>query len=469
VPVASAIQWDVFVAHASEDKDAVARPLAAELRRRGLRVWYDEFELKIGDSLRASIDYGLAHSHHGIVILSEHFFAKPWPPQELNGLVARETADRRRVILPVWHGLTHSDVAAHSPMLADRIAGNTDQDFKMLADDLMSAMDEGVTGRAGSDRRDLSLSPPPSEVQLQVIASGARLLTALAGQHEYVIDVDDIENKAQRELAARVLDELRDLADTIGELGAEEREEVTTRAHELMVELLEAELLVLTGRYERRLIADDHTTAWRGLVVRIAPATVVAETQRRPHEPLAAAASGRDQLTLNELLGLLTRASMRLIREQDFLLPWPDRITTPLNYFVHEYDEVEHQFADDALEQRRQLLLQAANHFLYVEAMNGFDSRLRGKRDGGWTPGDAEGDPHREAVLERRRQTLAAAAADLLQAYDELVSIAADADYSLDAMSAQVHPRVEAHDREMHELDVKWADRPVHPRRQGTA
>jgi histidyl-tRNA synthetase len=44
-------RWDVFVSHASEDKDAIARPLAKELRSRGLRVWYDEFELKIGDSL----------------------------------------------------------------------------------------------------------------------------------------------------------------------------------------------------------------------------------------------------------------------------------------------------------------------------------------------------------------------------------------------------------------------------------
>ena len=43
--------FDVFVAHASEDKSEVARPLAQELRADGLAVWFDEFEISIGDSI----------------------------------------------------------------------------------------------------------------------------------------------------------------------------------------------------------------------------------------------------------------------------------------------------------------------------------------------------------------------------------------------------------------------------------
>ncbi len=48
--------YDVFVSHASEDTDAVVRPLAIALRSAGLRVWFDEFTLHIGDSLRQKID-----------------------------------------------------------------------------------------------------------------------------------------------------------------------------------------------------------------------------------------------------------------------------------------------------------------------------------------------------------------------------------------------------------------------------
>lgn len=78
-------KWDVFISHASEDKDAIARPLAEELRRRGLRVWYDEFVLEVGDSLSEKIDEGLAASHHGVVVLSPKFFEKDWSKKELAG------------------------------------------------------------------------------------------------------------------------------------------------------------------------------------------------------------------------------------------------------------------------------------------------------------------------------------------------------------------------------------------------
>ena len=89
-------RWDVFVSHASEDKEALARPLAEGLRARGLKVWFDEFTFTVGDSLRRSIDRGLAHC-----IISPDFLRK----KELDGLVAREV-DGVKVILPVWHGIT---------------------------------------------------------------------------------------------------------------------------------------------------------------------------------------------------------------------------------------------------------------------------------------------------------------------------------------------------------------------------
>ena len=53
-----------------------------------MKVWFDAFALTVGDSLRRSIDRGLAQSRFGIVILSEVFFAKHLPPLELDGLVA---------------------------------------------------------------------------------------------------------------------------------------------------------------------------------------------------------------------------------------------------------------------------------------------------------------------------------------------------------------------------------------------
>jgi hypothetical protein len=117
-------EWDVFISHASEDKEAIATPLAEALQANGLRVWYDDFSLRLGDSLRQSIDRGLARSRFGVVILSARFFEKHWPQQELNGLATREV-NGEKVILPVWHGVGFSEVRNYSPTLADRIAVQT--------------------------------------------------------------------------------------------------------------------------------------------------------------------------------------------------------------------------------------------------------------------------------------------------------------------------------------------------------
>lgn len=118
------VGYDVFISHASEDKNDIARPLAKELEKLGFSVWFDEFSLKVGDSLRRAIDSGLRLSRFGVIILSKSFFAKNWPQYELNGLVSREI-EGKKVILPVWHGVTKKEVEHFSPSLSDKVAANT--------------------------------------------------------------------------------------------------------------------------------------------------------------------------------------------------------------------------------------------------------------------------------------------------------------------------------------------------------
>lgn len=117
-------EFDVFISHASEDKDEVVRPLAHALKLGGLKVWYDEFELKIGDSLRRKIDSGLAKSHFGIVVFSKTFFTKGWTNYELDGLVTKAVSGEQ-VLLPIWHNITKKEVIDYSPSLADKLARNT--------------------------------------------------------------------------------------------------------------------------------------------------------------------------------------------------------------------------------------------------------------------------------------------------------------------------------------------------------
>jgi hypothetical protein len=120
-------EWDVFVSHASEDKEDFVRPLAQALAQLGVKVWYDEFSLEVGDSLSRSIDDGLANSSYGVVVVSPAFLQKRWPERELRGLVAREVEAEQKVILPIWFGVTKQEVLAFSPPLADTIAIKTEE------------------------------------------------------------------------------------------------------------------------------------------------------------------------------------------------------------------------------------------------------------------------------------------------------------------------------------------------------
>jgi hypothetical protein len=130
-------KFDVFLSHASNDKEFV-RNLATALGRRGISYWLDEIQLTVGDSLRRVIDAGLASSRFGVVVLSKHFFAKEWPQRELDGLLAMEI--ERKVILPVWHQITEGEVRSFSPTLAGRLAAKTTDGVDVVADKIVRAI-----------------------------------------------------------------------------------------------------------------------------------------------------------------------------------------------------------------------------------------------------------------------------------------------------------------------------------------
>ena len=162
-------EWDLFISHASEDKDAFVRPLANALRGAGLKVWYDEFTLTIGDSLRRKIDYGLAHSRYGVVIISTSFLQKKWPQDELDGLMARER-NGHKVILPIWHEISYEEILQASPILAGRLASDSKKGLDQVIEDILAAIsgkdhsrpDTGSTTANSPARHKQTVSVVPS-------------------------------------------------------------------------------------------------------------------------------------------------------------------------------------------------------------------------------------------------------------------------------------------------------------------
>ena len=117
-------QWDAFISHASEDKETIVRELSQTLEKFHVKVWYDEFTLKVGDSLSKTIDNGLLNSNYGIIIISKHFLNKKWTDYELRSLISK-IENEKKIILPIWHEITQKEIKDFSLYLADIIGIET--------------------------------------------------------------------------------------------------------------------------------------------------------------------------------------------------------------------------------------------------------------------------------------------------------------------------------------------------------
>lgn len=200
------MDWNYFISHASEDKPLVAAPLAHYFRSVGFKIWYDDFSLRVGDSILGEINRGLGDSDFGIVILSPAFFSKPWPKRELAALIA--TAGDGRV-LPVWHQVTAADVAHASPILADIKAISTARGLNAVAESLIRASyprrlkslpisnyaEETERGRAEGMRilSDLLQGNPGRDDVFLVLSAYQSLIARLAGYDPQVVPASQIE------------------------------------------------------------------------------------------------------------------------------------------------------------------------------------------------------------------------------------------------------------------------------------
>jgi hypothetical protein len=130
-----------FISHDSRDKDELVRPLADKLRAMMCPVWYDEYSLKVGDSVRESIDRGLGDAPKCILVLSPNFLSNPgWTKGEFNAAMGKHFSAGGSVLLPIWHGVSKADVEAYSPMVADIQALKSDRAIDELARELFVAI-----------------------------------------------------------------------------------------------------------------------------------------------------------------------------------------------------------------------------------------------------------------------------------------------------------------------------------------
>ncbi len=122
-----------FISHDSRDKELIATKLANELQRRMLPIWYDEYSLKLGDSLRESIEKGLKECKKCILILSPNFLQNSgWTKTEFNTIFTREIIETKNLVLPIWAGVSKQEIYEFCPILVDRVGVNWDKGIETV-------------------------------------------------------------------------------------------------------------------------------------------------------------------------------------------------------------------------------------------------------------------------------------------------------------------------------------------------
>lgn len=129
----------LMIIHAHEDKPFV-RKLAKDLQVNGISVWYDEWTIKIGDSLVARIDEGIKSTDYALVVFSEAFFNKQWPQRELDAALFREAESKRVFVLPIVLDVDHNTIMKFSPPLAGKMYLDFSQPYKKSFEKLLKSL-----------------------------------------------------------------------------------------------------------------------------------------------------------------------------------------------------------------------------------------------------------------------------------------------------------------------------------------
>jgi len=114
---------DVFICHASEDKSDIIKPLVVAFKKEGISYWYDEAEIKWGDSITEKVNEGLKISRYVVVVISKSFLSKNWPQRELNSVLNVESSTGKVRVLLLIFGTEEvkRDIFQKYPLLNDKL------------------------------------------------------------------------------------------------------------------------------------------------------------------------------------------------------------------------------------------------------------------------------------------------------------------------------------------------------------
>ena len=113
------IMYDVFISHASSDKEEYVNNLKSSIDKLGVNVFYDKDTIQWGDEWKKKLLEGIKTAEFAIIVISEKFFGREWTEKELNDFLKRQNSNGQKIILPILHKISFDQLKEQYPSIAD--------------------------------------------------------------------------------------------------------------------------------------------------------------------------------------------------------------------------------------------------------------------------------------------------------------------------------------------------------------
>jgi hypothetical protein len=164
----------VFISHASKDKNFVDR-LVSDLAARGVPVWYDKLDVRLGDSIPGKINSGISEAKHFLIVLSPAAVKSKWVQEELNAALMRQVASAGTFLLPVL-----VEDRAVTQLLGHRRFANFREDYEAGLEELLEVFGRDTQAAELAEKNLANTWPDPYLISRGAVAS--ELAAALRSQ-----------------------------------------------------------------------------------------------------------------------------------------------------------------------------------------------------------------------------------------------------------------------------------------------
>lgn len=106
-------EYDVFVSHASADKENYVQKLQESFKKLGIKIFYDADTIEWGDDWEQKIKNGLEKCRYGVIVVTKNFYNRIWTEKELKSFLIRQNNNGENVILPILYNTSIDELKKH--------------------------------------------------------------------------------------------------------------------------------------------------------------------------------------------------------------------------------------------------------------------------------------------------------------------------------------------------------------------